>query len=146
MKTTILTIDYGMSLLQMMADGNYIYLDHRIAYMPLSFGANRVTFEMKPFHDKGGKYPYMMDASWIRVIRQMEKEGYVPAKIEHLLAFGAICGKRRNQEIIALGSVARIDGLRYAVTLESGSKRHLHLAGGERYDWFLGVREVQPKS
>ncbi len=146
MENTILTVDYAMSLEEMVAAGNYSEVDDITAKrFPLS-GIGKVVFEAKLFH-------FGFHLSKREVAERVESEGFNLAKIEHLLAFGAALPEvQRMHPVIALGSVAKIRGVRCGARLGShdSSERYLgsEWLGGEwsRRFHFLGVREIQPKS
>jgi hypothetical protein len=67
-------------------------------------------------------------------IARMEKEGYVPATVEHLLSLGIqYPDLQREFLIVALGSVVQLYGIRRVAYLDgSGSRRGLDL------DWLDG--------
>ncbi len=134
-------VDCGMTLDQMIAAGSYDWTNSDItAKRFLLSGTGKVAFEPKIFH-------FDRDISSENAIKEMEKDGFRPAKIEELLAYGAILpDEQRKHPIIALGSVAEIGGFRFVPCLGSfGSERDLDLywwSGGwlGRYR-FLGVRK-----
>lgn len=134
-------VDYGMTLEQMIAAGNYDWKNDDITAkrFPLS-GTGKVAFEPKLFH-------FDRDISSENAIKEMEKDGFRPAKIEELLAYGAILPEeQRKYPIVALGSVAKIGGIRHVACLgRNGSRRRLSLSWFG-LDWdgdyrFLGVRK-----
>lgn len=134
-------VDCGMTLDQMIAAGSYDWTNSDItAKRFLLSGTGKVAFEPKIFH-------FDRDISSENAIKEMEKDGFRPAKIEELLAYGAILpDEQRKHPIIALGSVAEVGGVRHVPCLDSyDSERDLDL------DWwggawsgrcrFLGVRK-----
>lgn len=134
-------VDYGMTLEQMIAAGKYDWSNSDITAkrFPLT-GTGKVAFEPKLFH-------FDRSISSEDAIKEMEKEGFRPAKIEELLAYGALLPEeQRKYPIIALGSVAEIDGSRGVACLHRvGSERSLGLRWFDG-DWdgcyrFLGVRK-----
>ncbi len=134
-------VDYGMTLEQMIAAGNYDWKNDDITAkrFPLS-GTGKVAFEPKLFH-------FDRDISSENAIKEMEKDGLRPAKIEELLAYGALLPEeQRKYPIVALGSVAEVYGDRDVAYLSrGGSRRRLDLDWFD-VDWrggcrFLGVRK-----
>ncbi len=81
-------------------------------------------------------------------LAELDKRGLRPGTIEELLAFGeAYPEVQREFRIVALGSVARVDGSRYVPFLDrDGSRRYLNLQwfGGDWYGHcrFLAFRKV----
>ena len=149
METTILTVDYSMTLEEMITAGNYDYCNGDVStqWFTLS-GIGKTAFEYKLFQFEGG------ESSSDRVIKMIIEAGFFPAKIEHLLAFGAtLPEEQRKHKIVAMGSVADV-GRRFTVAYLNGenSRRSVELPFGNFYiSWgettkFLGVREIQPKS
>ncbi len=134
-------VDYGMTLEQMIAAGNYDWKNDDITAkrFPLS-GTGKVGFEPKLFH-------FDRDISSENAIKEMEKDGFRPAKIEELLAYGAaLPEEQRKYPIVALGSVAEIGGDRSVACLSRrGSERFLLLHWFDddwsRYYRFLGGRK-----
>lgn len=134
-------VDCGMTLDQMIAAGSYDWTNSDItAKRFLLSGTGKVAFEPKIFH-------FDRDISSENAIKEMEKDGFRPAKIEELLAYGAILpDEQRKHPIIALGSVTGIGGDRHVPYLDSDdSRRCLDLywwscewLGNDR---FLGVRK-----
>lgn len=134
-------VDYGMTLEQMIAAGSYDRTNSDITAkrFPLS-GTGKVAFEPKIFH-------FDRDISSENAIKEMEKDGFRPAKIEELLAYDAILpDEQRKYPIVALGSVTGLGGSRYVPFLRRDvSKRRLYLSWWSD-DWrghcrFLGVRK-----
>jgi len=134
-------VDYDMSLEAMIKAGHYdvIETDITAKRFPLS-GIGQVAFEPKLFH-------FNRNISSKDVIKEMEKQGFRPATIEDLLAYGAaLPEEQRKFSIVALGSVTKINGDRYVAYLsEDDSERGLYL-GLFGFEWdgldhFLGVRK-----
>ena len=134
-------VDYGMTLEQMITAGNYDWFidDITAKRFPLT-GTGKVAFEPKLFH-------FDRSISSEDAIKEMEKDGFRAAKIEELLAYGAILPEeQRKYPIIALGSVAKIRGSRRVACLDwDASERGLRLfwfdGGWDDYYRFLGVRK-----
>jgi hypothetical protein len=107
--TTHIIVDYRKSLEAMIADGCYDQVNPDIT--PKRFpttAAGTVQFETKVFH-------FDRNISSEDAVVAIKKEGFEPAKIEHLLAFGAIYPEEQHKyPIIGLGSVADVSGTRYA--------------------------------
>lgn len=136
----LLTLDYGMSLEQMIAAGQYDWMNSDITKERFPIvGSGVVEFECKLFH-------FDRNVSSEEATRLIIADGWQPAKIEHLLAFGAAKPEeQRKYPIIALGSVAEFaDGRCVSCLCRDGAKRRLHLGwrhGGWGGDYrFLAVR------
>ena len=136
-----MTVDYNITLEQMITAGKYEWTNDNITdkLFPLS-GTGRMTFQPKLFQ-------FNRDISSEDAIREMEKDGFRPAKIEELLTYSAILPEeQRNYPTVALGSVAELDGRRRVPCLiRSASERNLYLFWWN-HDWsgyfrFLGVRK-----
>lgn len=135
-----LTLDYGMSLEQMVAAGHYDWTNSDITTKRFPIvGSGVVEFEHKLFH-------FDRNVSSEEADRLIIVDGWQPAKIEHLLAFGAAKPEeQRKFPVVALGSVAEFDGKRrvpYLYGVGSGRDIHLRWRGD---DWlgcyrFLAVR------
>jgi hypothetical protein len=143
----ILGVDFSRTLETLITAGKYDYVNSDItaARFPIE-GSGIEEFEFDLFHPN-------RDISSDDAIKEMKEDKndparpWEPAKIEHLLVFGeAHPDVQRKFPIVALGSVAEIDGDRHAPFLnEGGSKRHLHLYWSGN-DWnaryrFLRVRK-----
>jgi len=141
-----LTVDYGQSLEQMIAAGRYDWKNDGITAkrFPVT-GEGRVKFEARYFHfDRS-----ISSKDAVEEIKKADTENqWMPAKIEHVLAHGAIFPEeQRKYPIIGLGSVAEVNSDRRVPYLyRSGSDRDLSL-GWWVSDWspgyrFLAVRKV----
>lgn len=176
METTILTIDYSMSPLAMVMAGNYyddvrhgsrlkLFAENKL-WFPLS-GIGKVYFEPKLF-------PFTPGCRLYAEVDRMKADGFAPADIEHLLAFGAaspdyqqMCGfpwpyedqkdlKKEVRDIAAPGSVRPHSAYYSWVRLtSSGTSRLLetaamgsvsNLLAVQPWTYLLGIREVKPKS
>jgi len=137
-------VDYGLSLSEMIKFGNYGWFNDDITdkNFPLQ-GTGKQESELVLVH-------LNRNATTTEVREYMKEQGLEPAKIEHLLAFGATYPElQREFPIIALGSVwVSGDGNRNCPYLDSrGGKRRLDLYwGGGAGHWheacrFLAVRK-----
>lgn len=97
-------------------------------------------------------YHFNRDISSEDAIREMDKDGYVPAMAWDLLDYGAKNPEeQRKYPIVGLGSVAKVGGRRRVLCLdEDGSERVLVLRWFD-VDWgahcrFLAVRKVSRPS
>lgn len=142
----VITIDHGMSLDDMIAAGKYDWHNRNITDAKFLFeGTGIVRFEPKVFHFN--RFITSQDA--IRAIKAADRQNpWEPAKIEHLLAFGATHPEeQRGGPVIGLGSVAGVDGDRHVPFLDrNDARRGLDLIwwdGGWDGDYrFLAVRKV----
>ncbi|MDQ5901695.1 MAG: hypothetical protein QG580_410 [Patescibacteria group bacterium] len=109
-----MVVDYSMTFTQMTAAGKYIWSDIYInsKQFPLT-GTGKVAFEPKLFH-------FDRNISYENAIKEMDKDGFRPAKIEELLAYGTILLPERDLKhpIIALGSVIKVNGLPCAAYIQ----------------------------
>ncbi len=123
-------VDYDMSLEAMIQAGHYevVHTDITAKLFPLS-GTGKVAFEHKLFH-------FNYNISSEDVIKKMNKQGFRPATIEELLAYGAALPEKQDRfPIIALGSIVEINNDeyndRYVTSLGKGNSEYcLDL------DWF----------
>jgi hypothetical protein len=140
----LLTVDYGQSLQQMIAAGRYDWINPDITAtrFPMQ-GTDTVPIETRLFHfDR-----FISSADAVAAITTADAENpWEPAKIEHLLSFGAAHpDEQRRYPIVALGSVAEVGGHRRVPYLyRDDTKRSLSL-GWWVSDWggfyrFLAVR------
>lgn len=149
-ETFRLTVDYGQTLEAMIAAGNYNWKDDDLTAKRFPIKGNGIVqFEACLFHFNRA----IESKDAIKAIETADpKNPWVPAKTEHLLSFGiAFPDEQRKYPVIALGSVAKIDGRRYAPGLwEFVSERSLGplwLGRGRGREWgehwrFLAVRQV----
>lgn len=141
----ILTVDYGLTLEQMIAVGNYDWKNDDLTDKRFPIKGDGVQeFEACLIHPNRS----ISSEDCIQLIKDTDKTNpWEPAQTEHLLAFGAkYPEEQRKFPIIALGSVGEVDGNRGVPCLdEDGSKRGLHLpwfGGGWRARCrFLAVRK-----
>lgn len=116
-------IDYSQSLADMITAGKYDWKNDDITEkrFPLK-GEGSIEHTVHLLH-----YDRVMRSD--DVITQMDADGFVPALIEDLLAFGAQHPEeQRKYPIIALGSSAKVHGDRGFPFLDRrGSKRNLYL-------------------
>jgi|GEM_PF-1568037 len=142
-----LTVDYGQGLDQMMAAGHYDWINSDVTSERFAVvGEGIVQFAWKVFHFDCD----MLSEKAIGAIRSADVTNpWKPARIEHLLAFGA---KHRDEQrrypILALASVARVHGVRYVPCLsrDGCARRHLSLpwwhSGWNRSCRFLATRKL----
>jgi hypothetical protein len=139
----VITIDYGMSLEDMIAAGKYnwknIYI--KAKKFPVQ-GEGVVQYQAKLFRfDR-----YISSEHAVAAIKASHrKTRWEPAKIEHLLAYGAKNPEEQRQyPIVGLGSVAEVHGSRRVPFLDA--ERGLSLDwwdGGWDGDFrFLAVRKL----
>jgi len=127
-----LTVDYSMSLKQMIGVSQYDSVDENIT--PERFpivGADVVRFEARLFNF-GRRIS--SEAADEEIKTADKKDPWESAKIEHLLAFGAAYPDvQRKFPVVALGSSCEIHGDRLVPGLWGrGSERRLSL------DWWVG--------
>lgn len=106
-------VDYGMALADMIAVGKYDWTNSDITTKHFSVrGEGKAEVEIQLVH-----FDRVMESD--DVIRELDKQGLRPAKIEELLAFGANYPEvQREFPVVALGSVWRdSDGYRYVAYL-----------------------------
>ena len=137
-----ITIDYGKSLAEIIAAGRYDLVNDHISTERFSLtGTGVATCEARLFR-------FGPAVSSETAAEAIEKEGWQLGKIEHLLAFGAgYPEEQRKFTIIALGSSARVLGVRYVPYLgRRGSGRSTGLdwwdGGWDASYRFLGVHAV----
>jgi hypothetical protein len=129
-----LTVDYGQSLQQMIAAGHYDWTNPDITakWFPIK-GAGIVPVETRLFQfDR-----YLPSEAAVAAITTVDaKNPWERATIEHLLVFGASNpDKQRRYPIVALGSVAEVNGRRYVPYLDgSDAGRYLGIAWWDS-DW-----------
>lgn len=138
-------VDYGMSLDEMIAAGNYDWKNNDITAKRFPIvGKGKVEFEDTIFH-------FDRDISSEDAVKEIlaadPKNPWEPAKIENILAYGAKNPEeQRKFPIVGLGSVGEVDGSRYVPYLyRSVSERYLNLRwwddGWNADCRFLGVRK-----
>lgn len=101
----IFTVDYSLSLVEMIEACKYDWYCTNInaVNFPLRFpkGQKKRSLELE-----GVLFDFGRHIGYGEAIRLMERDGYRPARIEELLAFGAKYPKLQSQfSILALGSV-----------------------------------------
>jgi len=143
----VLSVDYGRSLEQMIAAGQYDWTNSDITAkrFPVQ-GVGIVQYEAKLFHfDRSTASQDNVDA----IKADDPANPWEPGKIEHLLSFGEkYPEEQRKYPIVALGSVASVYGFRFVPCLgRSVAERGLRLDWWY-YDWdgrcrFLAVRPVK---
>ena len=103
--TIALRVNYGLTLEQMIAAGKYDWGCDDITAKRFSIeGVGTGEFEAKLFH-----FDRYIPSDHAKSL--IEEAGYEPAKIEHLLAFGAAYPDEQwKYPIVALGSVGEIAG------------------------------------
>jgi hypothetical protein len=144
--TSIITVDYGKSLQEMIASGHYDWINDDITpkRFPIT-GSGTAQLEVKLFHFDW----HISSEGAVGAIKADDAHNpWEPAKIEHLLAYGAKNpDEQRKYPIIALGSVAEVGGSRGVSYLcRLGVRRSLNLGGWVNV-WdgrcrFLAVRNL----
>jgi hypothetical protein len=137
-----LVVDYGLSLEQMIVTGHYDWVNDSIAAERFPIvGEGKMELEVQLFH-------FDQSISSEEAVRLIRKDGFEPAKIEHLLAFGATYPEmQRKFPIVGFGSSCMVYGERYVPVLYGGdSVRSLRLSYWDG-DWrdfyrFLAVRNL----
>jgi hypothetical protein len=119
-----LTVDYGQSLEVMTTAGHYDWTngDITVQRYPME-GASTVQVDAKLFQfDRN-----ISSENVVEAIKTADPENpWVPAAIEHLLAFGASGpDEQRRYAIVALGSVAEIHGERFVPYLDVDDRSRL---------------------
>jgi len=123
---TKIVVDYRQSLKQMVAAGHYDWKNDNIIakqFPIIGEGELELTAELIHFHRT------IESSDGIK--RELKKMGLRAGSIEELLAFGATFPDTQRQfPIIALGSVTKLDGLRFVAYLSNrdlGRKLDLQL-------------------
>jgi hypothetical protein len=139
----VIAVDYGISLQEMIAGGNYDWTSDEITpvlFPVQGFGVKR--FRTTLFHF--GRTISSEDA-----VAAMTNRQCTPATHVHGLAFGAIFpDEQRKYPIACLGSFAQLYGHRSVVYLgSSNAGRYLLILSGWEGDWgddwrFLPVQEI----
>jgi len=139
-----ITVDYSMTLEQMIAAGRYDWVNSNITpeHYPL-VGSGTVTLDAQLVH-------YGRDMSSEAVLADLDQKGLRSATIAELLAFGAKYPELQRQfPIVELGSVAGVGGGRRVAYLDRCDRRRgLDLRWFDR-GWlarsrFLAFRKSQP--
>lgn len=116
-------VDYAESLEEMIAAGNYDWKNSDITpeHFPI-LGKGKVELKPHLIH-----FNRVIDSD--DVLKSPEMIGKRPGKIEELLAFGKTYPEmQRKFPVVALGSVAGLDGHRRVACLDEGrSERELYL-------------------
>ncbi len=102
--TSTILVDHGLTLEQMIHAGKYEWINSEIDFhqFPVQ-GEGRVAYEARLFHFAGSVSS--QDAEK-KIVEADTAHPWRPARIEHLLAFGAAYpAEQRNHPILALGSV-----------------------------------------
>ena len=142
----LLSVDHSKTLEQMIADGHYDWVNSDInpERFPVK-GEGVEELEWKEFHFD---FDIESDDAKTRIETADTGNPWIPARIEHLLAYGTkFPDNQRQYPIVGLGSVGGVDGGRCVPCLSgSVSGRDLGLS---RWDgrWgrgcrFLAVRKV----
>jgi hypothetical protein len=123
-ETYKVVVDYGLSLSEMIKLGNYGWFNDDITdkHFPMQ-GTGKHEVELVLVH-------LNQNATTKEVLEYLNREGLEPAKIEHLLAFGAAYPEiQREFLVIAFGSVwVDVNGHRFYPSLDClGGKRELLL-------------------
>ncbi|MES2203203.1 MAG: hypothetical protein V4474_02720 [Patescibacteria group bacterium] len=141
-----LSVDYGQSLEQMIAAGNYDWKNDDITAKKFPVvGEGIEQFETRVVHFNRT----ISSEEAVEAIKNINAENPLePAKIEHLLAFGAkYPEEQRKYPIIALGSVAEVLGDRGVPYLGRDDARRILGLHWWDFDWddyyrFLAVRKL----
>ncbi|MEH2551643.1 hypothetical protein V1283_008288 [Bradyrhizobium sp. AZCC 2262] len=142
----VTTIDFGQTLETMIAAGKYDWKNDRItaAYFPIE-GTGIKKVRNRLFHF--GRDISSKDA--VAAIKADDPHTpWEPARIEHLLAFGAAYpDEQRQYPIIGLGSVAKVFGIRHVPDLNWLDAKRFLVLSWWGVDWigycrFLAVREL----
>ncbi|MDP3735332.1 MAG: hypothetical protein Q8R39_02805 [bacterium] len=145
-QTVILAVNYSQSLDQMIATGHYDWVngDITVKRFPI-VGEGTVEFEARLFHFNRS----MSSENAVERTRNADTTNpWEPAKIEHVLSFGAkYPEEQRKYAIIGLGSVAEVGGGRGVPDLHrTDAERNLNLRWwGDGWDGryrFLAVRKL----
>lgn len=136
----IVSVDYDQTIEQMVETGKYAWANTDVYKCQLE-GDGVVRYECKLFHYRR-RYSKKM-------IEKMMSVGWEPAKVEHLLSFGATYPNVQTEHsIVALGSVTKIADSGRVLHLDyNGHKeRGIHASGLDvvmREDYrYLGVRKI----
>lgn len=133
-------VNYSRSISDSVKAGNYGWKNDDIT------NQNFPSTESGEKEVDGAIYHFNKTTTSPDVIAEMKRDGYRPATMKELLAFGEQNPELQRQfPIVALGSVARLDGSRHVGCLcGSGSERNLRLSyfgnGWLGHCRFLAVR------
>ncbi len=138
-KGITIPVDYNKSLEQMIASGNYDWKnsDLTASRFPV-IGEGIVEYEFKYVHPNQA----VSSETAVDLIKKEDSENpWEPAKVEHLLAFGAAFpDEQRKFPIVGLGSVGEVgDDRRVPCLYRYDSRRVLYLYWWD-YDWYSGYR------
>jgi hypothetical protein len=142
--TGSIAVDYSKSLQDMMADGNYDWVNPAIT--PKGFpitAVGIVQFETKVFHFNR----YISSEDAVEAITADDRRHFwEPAKIEGLLAYGMKNpNEQRQYPIVGLGSFAGVLGSRYVPYLYGhGAGRGLDLLWWDVV-WYGHFRAIFPR-
>jgi hypothetical protein len=140
------SVDFGRSLEQMIAAGNYDWKNDNITAKKFPVVGNGVEqFEAKLFH-------FNCDTASQANVNAIKADDpanpWEPGRIEYLLSFGEkYPEEQRKYPIVALGSVAKVSGDRCVPDLDRyDTGRGLYLSwwdfGWRGHDRFLAVRKL----
>ena len=141
-----LTVDYSQLLEHMIITGRYDWTNDDITAKRFpTVGEGTIEFEARYFHFNRN----ISSENAVKEIERADKDNpWVPARNEHILAFGeTFPDEQRKFPIVGLGSVAKVRGHRYVLGLgRNDSDRGLYLLWWYD-DWypncrFLAVRKV----
>lgn len=93
------SVDYGMDLKKMIEKGGFSHFSPHINFMNFKVkGEGKVEVNLWIIH-------FDRKVTTEEVLKHFREQGLLPAKIEHLLAFGAAHPDRGSYPIISLGSI-----------------------------------------
>lgn len=135
----VIELKYGLTLEEMLSEAKFKHVWHQIT--PENFP----MIPIGAMHNEAKLFHFGQELSISEVIKRMDKKGYEPAKIQHLIVFGIdLPQEQERYDIIALGS-----GLDHG----DGSREYPYLCADrvlethhfedttERSDRFLGIRK-----
>jgi len=127
----LIVVNYGQPLNAMIVEGSYDWVNDDITAERFPIvGEGRVELKAHLIH-----FNRVIGSDDVE--KELEKMGKRPGKIEELLAFGRTYPEmQRKFPILALGSVARIRGVRFVPYLsKDGSERELDLDWRDSGGW-----------
>jgi len=130
-----ITVDYGLSLTEMIAQGRYDWTNRDITEecFPVK-GIGKVERGVELIH-------LGYDISSDDALKELTKRGLRPATIEELLAFGAkYPDLQRKFPIVGLGSSAHVSGFRYVPYLHGSVARRVLNLDWYDHGWYDGDR------